>query len=253
MNVSAVSLWLQYWQRKPNARIRLFCFHYAGGGASLYRSWSEQTPPLIEICPVQLPGRESRLPEKPFDRLEALLPPLAEALGPYLDMPYAFFGHSMGAVVSFELARYLRRTRQCADPLHLFVSGRRAPQLPDHRPSIHALPEPAFIEKLRELNGTPEAVLENAELFHLLLPLLRADFALCETYQYVKEKPLHSPITAFGGLQDREVSRTMLTSWQEQTEGAFKLRFFPGDHFFLHKQQSELLQVLSQDLLRSLH
>ena len=144
-------------------------------------------------------------------------------------MPYAFFGHSMGSLISFELVRYLRREGHDPGPVRLFVSGHRAPQLPDPDPPTHHLAEPEFIEELRRLKGTPEEVLQNAELLRLMLPLLRADFALCETYIYRPEKPLTCPITAFGGLQDDEVPRETLAAWHEQTYNSFKLRFFVGE------------------------
>src|SRR5205814_4666171 len=192
MNTPTVDSWIQYYQSKPQACLRLFCFPYAGGGASIFRTWSENLPPEIEACPIQLPGRESRLLEAPFSQLFSLIEPVAQALLPYLDMPCAFFGHSMGALVSFELARYLRRQHGLS-PVHLFVSGRRAPQLSDPDPPIHPLPEAEFLEELRSLKGTPEEVLQNTELLQLLLPLLRADFAVCETYAYAPETPLLCP------------------------------------------------------------
>lgn len=133
-------------------------------------------------------------------------------------------------------------------PVHLFVSGRHAPQIPDPNPPIHALNEPAFKEELRRLNGTPEAVLENVELMQLLVPILRADFAVLETYVYTTESPLNCPITAFGGLQDHKVSYDELQTWREQTNAPFLLQMFPGNHFFLHSAQSLLLESLSQEL-----
>jgi medium-chain acyl-[acyl-carrier-protein] hydrolase len=247
---SVVEPWIQYWQRRPKARVRLFCFPYAGGGASIFRNWSKHLPAEIEVCPVQLPGRESRLSDAPFSQIYPLVDSLAAALLPYLDVPYALFGHSMGSIISFEFARYLQRIEH-QNPLHLFVSGHRAPQLPDPDPPMHHLPEPEFIEELRRLQGTPEEVLRNKELLRLLLPLLRADFSLCEMYLYQQEKPLSCPVTAFGGLQDEDVSRDSLALWREQTRGAFKLRFFMGGHFFLEKEQASLLSVLSQTLLSS--
>jgi medium-chain acyl-[acyl-carrier-protein] hydrolase len=153
----------------------------------------------------------------------------------------------MGGLVSFELARLLRK-KYNKSPVHLFVSGYRAPQVPAQNPPIHDLPEPEFLEELRRLNGTPEAVLENTELMQLLLPAIRADFAVIETYAYTPESPLDCPITAFGGLQDREVRYDDLKAWQEQTNAAFSLHMLPGDHFFLQSAQPLLLQLLSQEL-----
>jgi medium-chain acyl-[acyl-carrier-protein] hydrolase len=130
----------------------------------------------------------------------------------------------------------------------LFVSAHRAPQVPDPDAPIHALPNPEFLQELRRYNGTPEAVLENAELMQLLLPTLRADFAVVETYAYTPEQPLDCPITAFGGLDDREVSSDELEAWREQTNASFVLKMFPGDHFFLDSAKPLLLQSLSQKL-----
>jgi medium-chain acyl-[acyl-carrier-protein] hydrolase len=247
--------WLQYWQRKPQARVRLFCFPYAGSGASIFRTWSEHLAQDIEVCPVQLPGRENRLLERPFSNLPALLDALVPALLPYLDMPYAFFGHSMGSLISFELARYLRQIEYSNMPVYLFVSGHSAPQMldPDSEPPIYQLSEPEFIEKLRHLNGTSEALLQNAEFLQLLIPLLRADFALCDTYKYIHAKPLPLSISAFAGLQDPEVTHDGVSAWCLQTSRPnaatnFRLRFFEGDHFFIHKEQATLLQAISQDL-----
>lgn len=231
----------------PQAKMRLFCFPYAGGGIWSFRTWFNSLPLTVEVCPVELPGRGTRLMEAPFTRLEPLTQALARALLNYLDKPFAFFGHSMGGTVSFELARLLRR-EYSLNPVHLFVSGCRAPQKPDLDPPIHALPEPAFLDELRRLNGTPDAVLEDAELMHLLLPTLRADFAVIETYVYASEPPLDCPITAFGGLQDLEISHDELKAWQEQTNAAFSLQMFKGDHFFLHSAQSLLLQSLNKKL-----
>jgi medium-chain acyl-[acyl-carrier-protein] hydrolase len=153
----------------------------------------------------------------------------------------------MGGLVSFELTRLLRREYGLS-PVHLFVSGHRAPQVPDPDPPIHALPESEFLQELRRFNGTPEAVLENAELMQLLLPTLRADFAVIETYAYTPETPFDCPITAFGGLQDREASCDELEAWREQTNASFVLQMFPGDHFFLHSAEPLLLQSVSQKL-----
>lgn len=239
--------WMICPQPNGRAKLRLFCFHHAGGGAWNYRTWPDQLPASIELCAVELPGRGFRLTETPFTHLDALVRPLADALMPYFDKPFVFFGHSMGGLVSFELTRFLRRNFSLK-PRHLFISGHRAPQLPDHDPPLHQLPEPQFLEELRTLEGTPEAVLENAELMQLLLPTLRADFRVVETYTYTPELPFNFPITAFGGWQDRKVSYDELNAWQAQTQAGFSLQMFPGNHFFLHAAQSDLLQYLSQDL-----
>jgi len=239
--------WLAYREVNPRARLRMFCFPYAGGGASAYRGWAASLPGEVEVCPVQLPGRESRLRDQPFTRAEVLIPAIADALAPYMDMPFVFFGHSMGGMISFELTRELRR-RGKALPLHIFVSGRRAPQVPAREEPIHDLPEPEFIEKLRELNGTPEEVLQHAELMKLLVPILRADFAVNETYTYTEEEPFDIGLSAFGGLGDVEVTKEDLELWRTQTRARFRLRMLPGDHFFLNSGRDLLTEAIARDL-----
>jgi surfactin synthase thioesterase subunit len=245
--------WIAYRKPRPNARIRLFCFPYAGGGALIYRPWVSELPPEIDVVPVQLPGREQRLREKPFTRAGALVEAMTDALRRHFEPPFAFFGHSMGALLSYEVAQRLRQLG-APGPLHLLVSARRAPQLPmDDEEHYHLLPEPEFRDKLREINGTPEAVLENEELMELLAPIIRADFELNETYDPSQKAPLDVPISAFGGLEDEEVEKENLEAWREATTGPFKLRMFPGDHFFLHQEAKGALQAaVAETLLKRL-
>ncbi|MFY9820400.1 MAG: thioesterase II family protein [Thermoanaerobaculia bacterium] len=239
--------WLAYREVNPRARLRMFCFPYAGGGASAFRGWASLLPADVEVCPVQLPGRESRLRDQPFSRPEPMIEALADVLQPYMDMPFVFFGHSMGAMIGFELSRELRR-RGKKLPFCLFASGRRAPHLPAREEDIHSLPEPEFIAKLRELNGTPEEVLQHAELMKLLLPILRADFAVNETYVYTEEEPLDLALSAFGGLGDKEVTRDDVEAWRQHTRGRFRMRMLPGDHFFVHGAKDLILEAVARDL-----
>jgi len=237
--------------RKPNtqARLRLFCFAYAGTGASIFRTWQDGLPADVEVCPVEFPGRGTRLMETPFTQLAPLVQGLAKALVPLLDKPFAFFGHSLGALVGFELARQLRR-QSGLQPVRLFVSAHRAPQFPLRDRLIHALPEVEFLFELRCMNGIPGKVLEEEELMQIMLPVLRADLGMYETYVYSAEPPLNCHISAFGGLQDCRVSRGHLEGWRDQTSASFSLQMFPGDHFFWHPTQPLLLNRLSQDLSR---
>ena len=244
-----VTPWLAFRKPNPRARLRLFCFPYAGGGASIYRMWAEKLPDTVEVCPVQLPGRGAWMNAPAFTDVTLLVEALAAAILPLLDKPYALFGHSMGGLISFELARYLRR-QQFRSPLHMFISGRNAPQIPDPDMPKYDLPEGEFMEELRRLNGTPREVLDNEELMMLMIPLLRADFSVCETYTYTSEPPLDCPISVFGGLQDYEVKPEVLEGWREQTSKAFMRRMLLGDHFFLHSEQAVLLRVLAQELYR---
>jgi surfactin synthase thioesterase subunit len=204
-------------------------------------------PERVELCLTQLPGRDSRLREAPFTRLQPLAEALCENLLLYFDKPFAFFGHSMGALIAFELARLLQRRYNC-EPVHLFVSGRRAPPIPDTESPRYELSEPEFIAELRRLNGTPASVLDHPELMELLLPVIRADFAICQTYVYSSGPLLGCPISAFGGLEDRDVTREHLEAWRDQTSSSFVLRMLPGDHFFINAAQPVLLKLLSREL-----
>jgi medium-chain acyl-[acyl-carrier-protein] hydrolase len=244
---TAFDSWIACRKPNPQARLRLFCFPYAGTGASIFRTWSDGLPADVEVCPVQFPGRGTRLMETPFTQLSPLVQALAQTLVPLLDKPFAFFGHSLGALVGFELARLLRR-QSGVQPVRLFVSADRAPQIPHRNRPIHALPEGEFLVELRRLNGIPGKVLEDVELMQIMLPVLRADFAVYETYVYSTEPSLHCPISTFGGLQDHRVNRGDLEAWRDQTTASYSLRMFPGDHFFLNTTQPLLLQALSQEL-----
>jgi medium-chain acyl-[acyl-carrier-protein] hydrolase len=233
---------------KPNPRavLRLFCFPYAGGGALVFRNWPDILPREIEVCAIQLPGRGNRLRETAFRNMSLVVEAVGEEIVSLLDRPFAFFGHSMGAIIGFELARLLRRGGHEL-PTHLFVSGHKAPQIPKTEPFTFNLPDAEFIQELQRLNGTPREVLDHPELMQMMAPLLRADFESIQTYTYQHEPPLDCPITALGGLQDPDISRETLEPWREQTTSTFNLRMFPGDHFFLNTEQARLLRVLAQE------
>jgi len=229
--------------------MRLFCFPYAGGSSFLFHKWNQHLPSSVEICTVQLPGRGTRTHEPAFDAIQPLIETLGPAIYPFLQQPFAFFGHSMGAIIAFELTLYLRREYGLL-PSHLFVSGRRAPQISSDEPHVYDLPHDEFISELRRLNGTPLEALEHPELMELMMPLLRADFALVETYNYRPEPPLECGITAYGGLQDQEVSGDELKAWHRQTRSAFRLQMMSGGHFFIQKEPEDLLRSLYSELLQ---
>lgn len=241
--------WLGRLQLNPQAQLRLFCFPYAGGGTLAFRGWAESFPAGVEICPVQLPGREHRLREPALTSIAAIVEAAAASLLPCLDRPFAFFGHSMGALISFDLARTLRDHYGIA-PASLFVSGCRAPQLRRKRPPTYDLSDAEFMHELRSLNGTPRELLDSPDLMRVLLPLLRADFEASETYAYVPGAPLDCPVHAYGGADDPEVERREIREWCEQTSAEFSLKLFPGDHFFLHTARPLLLDALAGQLRR---
>ena len=229
--------------------MRLYCFPYAGGGVPVFRGWPDGLSAGIEVWAAHLPGRGSRSREAPMTQMLPLVQALARQLPlDSRERPFAFFGHSLGARVGFELVRSLRRQGRSL-PAHLFVSACAAPQQPLGRP-LHMLPKAAFLAELQRRNGIPPAVLAQPELLDLLLPLLRADLMVLETAVYHNEPPLDCAITAFGGLEDPIVSREALEGWGEQTSGPFKTIFFAGDHFFLRTAEGQLMQAIDTAVTR---
>lgn len=239
--------WLAGPVPSPYAELRLFCLPYAGSGAVVYRDWPGAVPDRFQVCPIELPGRGSRHREAAFTRLVPLARALADALDGALDRPFALFGHSLGGLIAYELARTLRR-RGGPQPVHLFVSATAAPGTAPAQPLVHCAAERDVKHRLRELNGTRHEVLDNDELMALMLPTIRADFAVLETYEYRDEPPLPVPITVFGGAQDRVVTLSHLNGWREHSAVGCRLRLFPGDHFFLHSATAEVIHAVSQIL-----
>ncbi len=231
----------------PEAHQRLFCLPYAGGNAGLFRNWNDWLAPDVEVVAVELPGRGVHLRRPALDSMDELVTQLLAVLRPLTDLPFGFFGHSLGALVAFELCRRLQCERG-AQPSHLFVSGMAPPHLPQLGPVLHALDDAAFVYALRTLEGTPEEVLASTELLHLLLPVLRADFRLAETYTPQPEPRLAVPITAFGGLDDDGLSPQALDAWRELTTSRCVARLLPGRHFFIHEYE----HLMAASILRSL-
>jgi medium-chain acyl-[acyl-carrier-protein] hydrolase len=201
----------------------------------------------VEVYGLQLPGRGERILEAASTRLPELVTKLTASLIPLLDRPFAFFGHSMGAILSFEVARRLRRNGGIL-PAHLFVSGRRAPQIPDNDLPLHLMDDTDFIAKINKMNGTEPEVLANSELLRLVLPAVRADTELCETYEYIDESPLPCPITALAGANDDEETAQRMGGWRLQTSSLFSLYVFQGDHFFIRSDEGNLLALLRNKL-----
>lgn len=237
--------WLPYRKHNSAARVRLICLPFAGGGASAFRGWDESLPMTVDVCAVQPPGRENRFRDPPFSRFPSLISALADAVAPLFDKSVVIYGHSMGALAAFELARELRRRGQSM-PTRLLVAGRGAPHQPLGRKPIYNLPDSEFRQALMRFNGTPAAVLANDELMQIFMPTLRADFTAHETYVYQNEPPLDCPIIAIGGESDEVVTANDLNEWQQHTRSTFHSHILPGGHFFLYSQRAELLQLIVQ-------
>jgi surfactin synthase thioesterase subunit len=229
-----------------DASRHLFCFAHAGGGPSFFRPWRAPLAPEIAVRRVLLPGREWRLEEPPFRHITELLGPLCAALEPHLDQPYAVFGHSMGAVVAFEVARWFSRS-SAAGPRCLIVSGRRAPGLPPGR-RLSELPDDEFVAEVGRLNGIPPEILDEPELLEMMLPALRADYELTETYQPLPGGLLNCPVVAYLGTDDPEVDYDAMLRWREVTTGEFSVRLFRGDHFYLKGGRPDVLEAVRDDL-----
>jgi medium-chain acyl-[acyl-carrier-protein] hydrolase len=247
--------WCEHLKPSSRALLRIICFPYAGGSASVFRKWPALFPAAIDVCAVQLPGRGTRLAEPCLAEISSLANAALQGLLPLLDRPFVFFGHSMGALLAFECARLLAQ-QHSVRPDFLFVSGSSAPQLRNQSKEMHShLPEKEFLEYVKGLNGTPSEVLETPELLRMLLPVLRADFAACETYTYMPGPEIGCPIAAFGGIRDVDVHREAVEGWKEHApSGAFSISLLPGNHFFIHESETilvgRILHVLAPLLQR---
>ncbi|MEK2479514.1 thioesterase II family protein [Streptomyces noursei] len=228
--------------------MRLFCFPFAGGGASAFRQLGLSLPKEIEVCPVQLPGREDRLAEEPLSSITEILDGLVPALRPNLELPYAFFGHSMGALIAFEAARRLAEEGTLL-PRHIFASAHRAPHMEDRDPPLHGLPQDEFVERVKKYSATPDDVFADPELLDIFLPILRADFTVCETYTYQPGRLLPCPLSAWGGIDDDTVDSTELEGWRNHTSGKFNSQFFPGGHFYLRGAEPHLAERITGELI----
>lgn len=241
------SRWLPTIRPGSQAPLRLLCLPHAGGAASCFRGWIRAVSPLVEVLPLQLPGRETRWGETPIPHVRPLVELAARDLRPWLDKPFALLGQSMGALLAFELVRELRR-RRAPQPLHLFVAGGAAPQTRRRGRPTYLLGDVAFVEELRRLQGTPPEVLAHPELLDLMLPIVRGDFELYDTYTYTHEPPLACSISAYGGADDRGVPPQMIDAWKFQTTGRFHTRIFPGGHFFFRSAERLLIREVSREL-----
>ncbi|MEV6771985.1 alpha/beta fold hydrolase [Nocardia sp. NPDC051030] len=241
------TLWLRRFHPAPQAPVRLICFPHAGGSASYFFPVSRALTPGIEVQAVQYPGRQDRRTETPIGDVEQLADHIATALRPALDRPVALFGHSLGAMVEFEVARRLENDGH--ELLGVFASGRRAPDRYRDE-SVHTLPDSALIANMKELSGTDPRLLGDAEFLQSVLPALRADYHAAETYRCRDRAPLRCPIVTLTGDQDPMVSAAEAQGWAAHTAGEFQLHTFPGGHFYLDQHVPAVLGLIAEQLTR---
>ncbi|WP_371539913.1 alpha/beta fold hydrolase [Streptomyces sp. NBC_01023] len=239
----------RWWTGRPGpaAGRTLVCLPYAGGGPQTYQGWETSLPAATSVLAVTPPGRGRRFAEPLCRDIPSLVEPLARELAAALDGPYTLFGHSLGATVAFELCREVRRIG-FRPPASLVVSGRQAPDLPWTERPISGLPDADFTDALRDLGGTPEAVFGQPELMGLLMPSLRADFAIVESYRYLDEAPLDVPILALAGTRDQRATEDRMSGWARQTSASFTLRTVDGGHFFVDTEPVCVTGLLSAAL-----
>ncbi len=245
MNSITKNNWIQC-DEKHNVRLRLFCLPYAGGGASIYRLWQQSMPEDIQVCKIQLPGRENRINEQAIDSMEVMIKTLTKQLLAYLDKPFVFFGHSMGAMISYELARYLANYTPFA-PYHIFVSACRTPDTLNTQTTYH-LSGDEFVESLRQRGGTNEVLLNNKEYMQMVEPTLRADLKLIEQWHHNNINKLDCPITVLGGVNDTLVSPALLKQWNRYTNNVFELKLFDGGHFFINDTSNSIVSIVANTL-----
>ncbi|WP_320068807.1 thioesterase II family protein [Micromonospora sp. RTGN7] len=242
--------WLKRYGSGAPPTARLLCFHHAGGSAGMYRGWSQLLPPSIEPVAVQLPGRAERLRERPYSAMAPLVEALAEVVAPLLDMPYACYGLSMGAKVCWALTHRLRDEGRPM-PLALYLASAAAPGLPEGRVDWN-VPDEVLVEYLRTMGGTTPEIFAHPQLLASLLPTLRADLTLVDSFHFEPATPVAVPIRAFAGADDIEGGPERMRGWGRQTTAGFTLEAVPGGHFFDADGERRLTQVIAEDVARAL-
>ncbi|WP_434339740.1 thioesterase II family protein [Motilimonas cestriensis] len=240
-------LWFHVPKPKVNPRLRLFCLSYAGGSSTTYLQFADELPNDVELVAVQLPGRGMRLSEASYTNLSQLVVDLSSQMKPLLKVPYVIMGHSFGSRLGYELVQYFRQ-QQWPLPVHFIASGSKAPHYKNTDSPIHQLAEAAFIEKLESFGGTPDEILNNADFMEMLLPMLRADFAMVENHQSDIKPALDCGLSVFGGVNDEGVPQDKLLDWQLHFSGKVNEIMFDGGHFFIESHKSLVIKAVHEKL-----
>lgn len=243
--------WLPHAGQCEASRLRLFCFSYAGGGTAVFQRWRTQLAPQIEVCPVLTPGREGRFREDCIDDFDTMVSHIITAITPWLDQPFAFYGHSMGSLLAHAITQQLRK-KHLPKPLHLFVAAHRAPHLKYRFPSVQAASNDRVVAWLNRFQGIPEAILDNEDIMKIMLPRLRADLAVCESFQYRDTDVLDCPITAFSATEDTIVTNADIADWHTHTRAEFELIEIEGPHLFIRDSHNPCLSIIQKRLLSNL-
>ncbi len=242
------SPWIVRHDPRDHARLRLFCLPHAGAGAAIFRGWHHDFPANVDVCAIEPPGRFVRHKEPLIGDMAEFIEALAPAVEPFLDLPFALLGYSLGSVMAFELARYLRRRREL-EPTHLIIAAAKAPQLPRRLPPISREPRQQFVRQLEQRYGPFEAAIKgDPDMFEIALGIMRNDLGMLENYRYADEPALRCPTLAVGGAADGSTQPSELEGWREQTSGTFKLAWLPGGHFFLRTSGPELRDLVRRHL-----
>lgn len=235
---------------RAKAQVLLYCFAFAGGSATAYLPWQRSLPSGVGLRAIQLPGRGLRFNEPPSTDFDGIAATLADVVRQdACETPFAFFGHSLGALFAFEVARHLDAAGTVL-PGTLFVSGRSGPRYPRMESGLHKLDDDGLIEALRQYNGTPEEILNDRAYMRMLLPAIRADFAMAANYEYRSARPLDVPLTVLAGNEDRHAPEDRALLWQQETRQPIQLHVLPGDHFFILSDPGAVLSLITPQLER---
>lgn len=237
--------WYLVYKKNPNASIRLFCFHHSGGSASAYYPWIDHLSPKIEMIAIQLPGRENRFTEPLSNNLKDIVTKLSDGFSIYKDKPFFVFGHSLGALISFEFIQSIHQLYSLY-PRHMIISATKAPHLPLRMKNMSKLDDKTIQEELRVYDGINEEILNNYELFSLFLPIIKSDFSIYENYNFLESKLIPCDILAFSGDEDQTVTQEEILAWSAYTKGQFEHILFPGKHFFIKDNQKKILEIINQ-------
>lgn len=237
--------WLVILNQPDIALYGLVCCHYGGGSATAFRGWEKDLPDGVLLIGIQLPGRESRFSETHISSLSLIVEQLSSALLPFINIPYILFGHSIGGLICFELARALRKV-SLPLPKCLIISATNAPQKLMVREHISDKSDEEFINCLRLYNGLPDELVVDQQMMSIFIPMLRADLQILETYQYEEKMPLNCKLVVLGGLNDPNVPLEDIAAWCIHTNFSCNIRLFPGNHFFIKSHKKEVLAYLSE-------